>query len=90
MNRNHRTGSVANFLALAMLVFSGVGLAKGGEQKSLLEVCKAECPEAKDEHGLDHCIQDKLKGADAETFKKTDCHKAHLKHEAEHKHDKRH
>lgn len=56
------------------------------EDHKLREVCKSECPSAKDEHEAHKCMDDvaKKKKADKK-FRKSDCFAAYREHE---KHEK--
>lgn len=78
-------------LAILMGVISpAIGLAS--DDHNLKEVCKAECPAAKDEHEAHKCMKEVAKKKkDDKKFRKSDCFAAlreHEKHEKEegHKH----
>lgn len=66
--------------------------ANASEDHNLLEVCKTECPQAKNEEEAHTCMKEVVKKKKADKkFRKSDCYEAvreHEKHEKEagHKH----
>lgn len=44
---------------------------------NLTQVCKAHCPDAKDEVATMRCVETLLKGANAVTLRQTECFRAH-------------
>lgn len=80
--------SVKLILALGLL---SPAFAMGSEDHGMLEVCKAECPQAKTEDDAHKCMDEVVKKKkNDKKFRKSDCfaaHKEHEKHEKEEGHN---
>lgn len=77
----------AALILVGAFAFSGVAFAHEGEH-ALNEVCKAECPAAKDEAEAMKCLEGVVakKKADKK-FRKSDCYAAFREHEKHGKED---
>lgn len=77
---------IINIATVLSLTLSIVAMARAEEDHKMREVCKAECPAAKDEQEAHKCVEEvaKKKKADKK-FRKSDCFAAYREHE---KHEK--
>lgn len=78
--------NVNEFLLVSLLAFGGAAYAHEGPP--LNELCKAECPQAKDEAEATKCMDGlAVKKKDDRKFRKTDCFAAYKDHKAHSKED---
>ncbi len=71
-----------------LLALASPLLANAEEDHKMLEVCKAECPQAKTEDETHKCMDEVVKKkAKDKKFRKTDCHEAYREHEKHEKED---